>query len=121
MYTDTFYSEITTLNDFIEITNSQGFSSIPQDWYIVITDIMGSTKAIESGRYKDVNILGICSIIGVLNLAKKIEIPFVFGGDGASLLIPPSLFSEVKQVLYQLGLKMRQLVKALCQVGYQGC
>jgi len=99
MYTDTFYSEITTLNDFIEITNSQGFSSIPQDWYIVITDIMGSTKAIESGRYKDVNILGICSIIGVLNLAKKIEIPFVFGGDGASLLIPPSLFSEVKQVL----------------------
>ena len=99
MYTDTFYSEITTLKDFIEITNSQGFSSIPQDWYIVITDIMGSTKAIESGRYKDVNILGICSIIGVLNLAKKIEIPFVFGGDGASLLIPPSLFSEVKQVL----------------------
>ena len=99
MYTDTFYSEITTLNDFIEITNSQGFSSIPQDWYIVITDIMGSTKAIEAGRYKDVNILGICSIIGVLNLAKKIEIPFVFGGDGASLLIPPSLFSEVKQVL----------------------
>ena len=99
MFTDTFYSELPILPNFIEITNAQNFLAVPSDWYIVITDIIGSTKAIESGRYKDVNILGVSSIIAVLNQAKKLEIPFVFGGDGASLLIPPSLFAEAKQAL----------------------
>lgn len=99
MLTDTFYFSLPTLEDFIEITNPQNFLPIPSDWYIVITDIRGSTKAIESGRYRDVNILGVSSIIVVLNRAKHLEIPFIFGGDGASLLIPPSLFSEAKQAL----------------------
>ena len=29
--------------------------------------------------------------------------------------------THVLKELYQLGLRMRQLVKALCQVSYQGC
>ncbi|HEY9833856.1 MAG TPA: DUF3095 domain-containing protein [Stenomitos sp.] len=99
MFTDTFYLNLPTLENFIEITNPLNFSSVPPDWYIVITDIRGSTQAIEAGRYRDVNILGVSSIIAVLNRAKHLEIPFIFGGDGASLLIPPSLFSEVKQAL----------------------
>lgn len=99
MLTDTFYSNLPSLEKFIEITNAQNFLPAPSDWYIVITDIMGSTQAIEEGRYKDINILGVASIIAVLNIAKHIEIPFVFGGDGASLLIPPTLVSGVRQVL----------------------
>ena len=99
MFTDTFYSELPTLEHFVEITNPQNFFPVHPDWCIVITDIMGSTKAIEAGRYKDVNILGVSSIIAILNRAKHLEIPFVFGGDGASLLIPPSLFLEAKQAL----------------------
>lgn len=99
MFTDTFYSELPTLEHFVEITNSQNFFPVHPDWYIVITDIMGSTQAIEAGRYKDVNILGVSSIIAILNRAKNLEIPFVFGGDGASLLIPPSLFLDAKQAL----------------------
>jgi hypothetical protein len=102
MFTDTFYSELPTLEHFVEITNPQNFFPVHPDWCIVITDIMGSTKAIEAGRYKDVNILGVSSIIAILNRAKHLEIPFVFGGDGASLLIPPSLFLEAKQALLAL-------------------
>ncbi|MGB7522496.1 MAG: DUF3095 domain-containing protein, partial [Spirulinaceae cyanobacterium] len=77
--------------------------SIPLDWYIVITDVIGSTKAIEAGKYKDVNYLGASSIVAVLNIADKLEIPFVFGGDGASLAIPPSLYLATKKAL--LGLR----------------
>ncbi len=99
MFTDSFYLNLPTLENFIEITNPLNFFSLPPDWYIVITDIRGSTQAIEAGRYRDVNILGVSSIIAVLNRAKHLEIPFIFGGDGASLLIPPSLFSEAKQAL----------------------
>ena len=103
MTTDLFYNELPYLDDFIEITDLSKFQPVPADWYVVITDVVHSTKAIEAGRYKDVNYLGACSIIAVLNVAKKLEIPFVFGGDGASLVIPPSLYVVTKQAL--LGLR----------------
>lgn len=96
---ESFYANLPILDNFLDLTDSEKFHSVPIDWYIIITDIVGSTKAIESGRYKDVNLLGAASIIAVLNIAGKIEIPFVFGGDGATLLIPPSLFLEAKQAL----------------------
>jgi hypothetical protein len=114
MSTKNFYSELPTLTNFLDITNSSNFVSVPDDWYIIITDIVDSTRAIEVGQYKDVNLLGACSIVAVLNLAGStansfqndsksiqdaIDIPFVFGGDGASILIPPTLFSRAERAL----------------------
>jgi len=99
MYTENFYSDLLSFNKFIDITDSKRFVPVPDDWYILITDIVGSTKAIEAGRYKDVNLIGACCIIAILNIAGDREVPFIFGGDGASILIPPSLFVEAKQAL----------------------
>ncbi len=99
MYSESFYSDLPTLTNFIEITNHQNFVIVPDDWYILITDVIGSTKAIEAGRYKDVNLIGACCIMAVLNIAIDKEIPFIFGGDGASILIPPSLFLKAKEAL----------------------
>ncbi|NEP55251.1 MAG: DUF3095 domain-containing protein, partial [Moorea sp. SIO3C2] len=47
----------------------------------------------------EVNLLGACSIVAVLNIAGNLDIPFVFGGDGATLLIPPSLFALAREAL----------------------
>ncbi len=101
MFTETnFYSQLPAREKFDAlITNPELFQSVPADWFIIITDVAGSTKAIEAGLYKDVNILGACSIISILNIAENTDIPFVFGGDGASLLIPPFLLTQAKQVL----------------------
>lgn len=99
MSTETFYANLVPLDNFADITKPAKFVPVPNDWYILITDIVESTKAIEQGRYKDVNLLGACSIIAVLNVAQKIDIPFVFGGDGASILIPPILYASAKQAL----------------------
>jgi len=107
MSTQTFYSGLPTLTNFLDITNSSNFVSVPEDWYIVITDIVESTKAIEAGQYKDVNLLGACSIVAVLNTLgnradshrSTTDIPFVFGGDGATILIPPDLFVKAKRAL----------------------
>ncbi|NEQ05900.1 MULTISPECIES: DUF3095 domain-containing protein [unclassified Moorena] len=99
MTTDFFYANLPLLENFIDITDSQNFKSVPRDWYVVISDIIGSTQAIESGRYKEVNLLGACSIVAVLNIAGNLDIPFVFGGDGATLLIPPSLFALAREAL----------------------
>lgn len=105
MLTKSFYGDLPVLHNFIDITDSRNFQSVPDDWYVLITDIVGSTKAIEAGRYKDVNLLGASCISAVLNIAGEIEIPFVFGGDGAAVLIPPCLHSKAIQAL----LAVRQL------------
>ncbi|MEG5035195.1 DUF3095 domain-containing protein [Microcoleus sp. AT3-D2] len=99
MNSENFYSQLPLLNNFLQITDLGNFVDVPDDWYIVVTDIRGSTKAIEAGKYKEVNLLGACSIIAVLNVAGKTEIPFVFGGDGASLLMGPSLLPAAKIAL----------------------
>ena len=99
MPTRYFYSDLPVLTDFVQITNHDNFVAVPDDWLIVITDVVGSTRAIEQGRYKDVNLLGACSIVSVLNIADEVDVPFVFGGDGASLLIPPTLLGETTRSL----------------------
>ena len=99
MDTESFYAELPVLDNFLDITNSKNFKSVPNDWYVIITDIIGSTKAIESGKYKAVNLIGACSIVAVLNIAENLRIPFIFGGDGAAILIPPSLFIKSKYAL----------------------
>ncbi len=99
MPTRHFYSDLPVLTEFVQITDHHSFVAVPDDWLIVITDIIGSTRAIEQGLYKDVNLLGACSIVSVLNIADEVDIPFVFGGDGASLLIPPTLLDETTRAL----------------------
>src|SRR5690606_15062322 len=71
----------------------------PDSWSVVITDVIGSTEAIEAGRYKEVNALGVASIIGLRNSLQDIEIPYVFGGDGATLLVPRSRIEAVEGAL----------------------
>ena len=87
---DSFYANLPIFTGFMGVAEDKNFHDVPAEWLVVVSDIKGSTKAIESGRYKDVNILGASSIIAVLNSVKDVEIPFAFGGDGASFVIPPS-------------------------------
>ncbi|MEG3959224.1 DUF3095 domain-containing protein [Microcoleus sp. herbarium2] len=107
MDSENFYSELPLLDNFLKITEIGNFVDVPDDWYIIVTDIRGSTKAIEAGKYKEVNLLGACSIVAVLNVAGETEIPFVFGGDGASLLMGPSLLPAAQKAL----LATQQLAK----------
>lgn len=107
MNSENFYSQLPLLDNFLKISEIGNFVDVPDDWYIVVTDIRGSTKALEAGKYKEVNLLGACSIVAVLNVAGETEIPFVFGGDGASLLMGPSLLPAAQKAL----LATQQLAK----------
>lgn len=77
------------------------FQRIPDDWYIVITDIKSSTANVKKGLSQLVNLIATGSVIAVLNIAKKqtIDIPFFFGGDGATILVPPILLKETMEAL----------------------
>jgi len=99
MSTDNFYKNLQELKDFQDISKKSSFKDIPKDWYIIASDVKNSTQAIKDGKYKEVNILGALTIIAILNLKKEIELPFIFGGDGATIMIPPSLLDDAKQSL----------------------
>lgn len=106
-----FYTRLKTIDNISQITDSANYVNIPPDWFIAITDIKGSTKAIEAGRYKDVNAVAAASIAAILNIVPY-DIPFVFGGDGATILIPPNVVAEVRQSLiatYRLAQDFFQL------------
>lgn len=97
-----FYVTLDSFADFNSLGEDSHYRQLPDDWYIVICDIRGSTKAIAEGRYQDVNTLGAASIAALGNVWSTEEIPFVFGGDGASILVPPNKLSIVQGELLKL-------------------
>jgi hypothetical protein len=84
-----FYRDLGEVSTFPELLELATYRQVPEDWYVLVADIKGSTQAIENNRYQDVNTLGASCIIAVLNACDRLEIPYIFGGDGASLCVPP--------------------------------
>lgn len=97
--TNRFFSSLPLLESFFEVTDPANFHPLPDDWYVAVTDVENSTEAVNDGHYKSVNILGVSSIIGLLNMTNKDEIPYTFSGDGCALCIPPSLLNTTRKVL----------------------
>ena len=95
-----FFSRLPTLQDFRAITEAEGFVPVPASWFVVAADVTNSTDAIARGRYKDVNTVGAMVITALLNAAPDgADLPFVFGGDGATLVIPPMLRADAHGIL----------------------
>jgi hypothetical protein len=82
-----FYDRLTAFENFNEVFEDRHYENVPGDWCVVITDVKGSTQAIAQQRYKEVNVLGASSIVAILNSLQGQRVPFVFGGDGATVLI----------------------------------
>lgn len=96
---NSFYSALPVMDRFLDITDSERYTPVPAEWLVVVADVEGSTRAIEAGHYKEVNLVGAAAIVALLNIAEEIEIPFVFGGDGATVVIPPSLVTAATAAL----------------------
>src|SRR5438874_12153713 len=86
-----FYHDLPVLKSFAEAIETDRHAQVPGDWWIVIADVIDSTKAIEAGAYKKVNTVGVACIAAVVNIARSVDMPFVFGGDGAPFAVPDAL------------------------------
>ncbi|WP_299212188.1 DUF3095 family protein [uncultured Dokdonia sp.] len=79
------------------------FEPVPDNWYVVVADIENSTEAVNNGLHGSVNLAATGSIIAVLNELKQIDatfkIPYFFGGDGATFLIPGNYIIDVVNIL----------------------
>lgn len=111
-----FYLNLPSFSEFRDLTDDRHFALAPDDWHVVITDVKGSTKAIEAGRYKDVNTIGAASISVVQEILKE-DFPYVFGGDGATLLIPPNSIETVLDRLASLERLSREQFDLGLRVG----
>ena len=102
MKDDNFYAKIKSNDKLQDLFNEYKYHVVPDTWSVVATDIKGSTKAISEGRYKEVNMVGAITIIAILNIEKKLDLPFIFGGDGAFVLVPNYLLDKVKRTLFEV-------------------
>src|SRR5258705_11872515 len=119
---DLFYSRLPVneipLTDLL--SEEHLFFKMPANWQVVITDVKNSTAAIQRGLHETINLVATGSIVAVLNIAYKanIIVPFFFGGDGASFIIPPTLLDTVIQALLQHKENTRSSFDLELRVGY---
>ena len=126
--TSDFYSRLPSFDDPAQMVFAANYVTVPSDWWVVLTDVQGSTKAIQAGRYKEVNTVGAAGIISVQNALGDREFPYIFGGDGASLLIHEMDLEVVKSALaytravakMQFDLELRIAVVPVREVQSQG-
>jgi len=101
---DHFYADLASFADARDVCNLSHYTEVPDGWTVIVTDVEGSTAAIEAGRYRDVNLVGAATITAARNAAPELQIAYVFGGDGATLLIPTAAAPIIRAAL--LGLRV---------------
>ncbi|MEO1160503.1 MAG: DUF3095 family protein [Pseudomonadota bacterium] len=99
---DKFYGNLNPSEDFDTISDGLGFMPLPDDWTVLISDVVNSTGAIERGEYKSVNMVGAASIVAVLNGCDGVDVPFMFGGDGGVVAVPPGALKAARTRLGSL-------------------
>ncbi|WP_046755427.1 DUF3095 domain-containing protein [Kordia jejudonensis] len=119
----TFYSDLpkhfTPLRDLLK--DESLFTGIPKNWHIVVTDIEGSSIAVENGQHNDINLTATGSIITVLNEIKSIDasikVPYFFGGDGATFIIPDAIITQVISALNTYSVHIKKTLQLNLRVG----
>ena len=91
--------EAPTVNSFADALDPANYAAVPDDWLVAVGDVVQSTSAIAAGRYKDVNLAGAATIVGILNACPGRDLPFAFGGDGGIVLVPADLATQARDAL----------------------
>lgn len=94
-----FYGSVPVLAGFANVLDAGSYVPVPDSWLIGVADVVDSTGAIEAGRYKTVNMAGAAIIAAVRNALGGKDLPFVFGGDGASFLVAPGDAPTAREAL----------------------
>jgi len=94
-----FYDSLPRATVFSGLTDDASYAPLPDDWFVGVSDVVGSTGHVAAGRYKTVNMVGAAVISAVMNAVQGRAFPFVFGGDGASFAIPAELADQAKTAL----------------------
>ena len=114
---DAFYASVPVFDTFDTVLDAARYRPAPDDWVCGLSDITGSTKAIEAGKYKSVNMAGAAVIAAVSNALGNRAYPFAFGGDGASFVVPPQDGPAARAALAATSLWVREALGLELRVG----
>jgi hypothetical protein len=125
---ESFFDTLPIFEEFEGVADAGKYRPLPDSWVLASADIVGSTNAIASGRYKAVNMAGASVISAILNAVGARELPFVFGGDGALVAVPGSAAEQTRQALAacktwvaeELELELRVAMVAMSEVRAKG-
>lgn len=84
-----FFAELPLLATAADSFDTSRYRPAPADWVLVVTDIVDSTVAIANGKHKTVNFVAAMAIGALKNLCAPVAVPFLFGGDGSVVMVPP--------------------------------
>ena len=91
-----FFASLPSLETAPDTFDTARYRPAPDDWALVVTDIVDSTRAIADGRHKTVNFVAAMAIAALKNLCAAESIPFLFGGDGAVVMVPPQHAAQAR-------------------------
>lgn len=117
MPTTRFFADLPAADNFADLFDPARYTPVPEDWILVISDVEGSTLAVKAGKYRAVNLVGAACIIAVVNIAEGLPLPYVFGGDGALVAVPPGLLEKAKAALLGVALLSQQQYELKLRVG----
>jgi hypothetical protein len=128
MSSDAFYGSIEAVDSFEKLAQRSSYVPLPEDWVVIAADVRNSTAAIDDGRYKHVNTVGVSVIAAVRNIARPVDVPYVFGGDGAVVCVPGRFAEECRRALAgtiamaeaSFGLELRACVVPIAWVRGEG-
>ena len=84
-----FFADLPVLATAADSFDTSRYRPAPDDWVLVVTDIVDSTVAIANGQHKTVNFVAAMAIGALKNLCAPVSLPFLFGGDGSVVMVPP--------------------------------
>lgn len=97
---DEFYLNLKPLKNFSDFDKKEYYQELPNSWYIITCDIINNTR----DESFDLSIATLC-IVSVLNAAEiKNGIPFIVDGKNVVILVPPTIITNIRAVLYSTSL-----------------
>ena len=123
-----FIESVPVLETFSSALPMKNYKTVPDEWFVAVTDVVKSREAIRQGRYKPVNMAGVSFISAVMNQLDHQGFPYIFGGDGAALCCSPAERDRVEEALAktiawvedELDLELRGAVIPVAEIRKKG-
>ncbi len=75
---DDFFADLPVLAQASATFDASAYRAAPDDWELVVTDIVSSTQAVAGGKHKTVNFVAAMAIAALKNLCAPTRLPFLF-------------------------------------------